>query len=89
MNIPNIPPSSEPFVNDDGKITPIWYNVMNQLFVQLQGNVSQEGYKVPKQNTETITKLNTDESTSALIYNKETHKAMVNINGVFKEILTS
>lgn len=89
MNIPNIPPMSEPFVNSEGKITEIWYNVLNQLFIQLQSNVSEEGYKVPQQTTANITTLDTAASTSALIYNSDTHKAMVNINGTFKEILTS
>lgn len=89
MNIPNIPPMTTPFVNADGRVSEVWYNVLNQLIIQMQQNVSNEGYKVPQQSTFNISDLNNTKSTGALLYDNDLHLLKVNINGTFRTVTTS
>lgn len=89
MNIPNIPPMTTPFINKDGHVTEVWYNVLNQLIIQMQENVSNEGYKVPQQSTFNVSALNNTKSIGALLYDEDLHLLKVNINGVFKTVTTS
>lgn len=96
MNIPNLPPH-QMVLKPDGNVDPKalqnhlqnLYSYLTQLTTQLQNNVSNQGNFTPQQNTATIASLNTPESTSALLYNNETHQLMVNLNGTFKQITTS
>lgn len=64
-------------------------NYLGQLVQQLQANLSDQGYKVPQQDSATISVLNTAQSVGALLYDSETHELKVNINGTFKTITTA
>jgi len=84
MKIPNFVETQ--FVDKDGNLTPIWKQTMMQLFQELQNNASNEGIKIPQQDTANIAVLNNSKSTGALIYDADNHKLKVNLNGTFKEI---
>lgn len=55
----------------------------------LQNIISNEGIKVPHQDTDTINSLNKVELAGNFLYDKVTKQMKVNIDGVFKTILTS
>ncbi len=84
MNIPNF--ENIKFVDHNGNLTPQWQLILQNLFQQLQNNLSDEGYKVPQQPTATITALNTAASTGALLYDSTTDELKVNIAGTFKVV---
>lgn len=84
INIPNF--ENIQIVDKQGYFTPSAAVLFQQLFTELQANYSNEGLKVPRQSTANIVTLNTAQSIGALLYDKETHQAKVNINGVFKVI---
>lgn len=84
MMIPNF--ENIQFVDRKGYLTPEWQLILQQLFQALQGNLSNEGYKLPQQPTTIITTLNTAASTGNLLYDSTTDEAKVNIAGTFKVI---
>ena len=71
------------------KLSQIWKDTLEQLFNELQKNMSDEGYILPHLTTAQITELNIPKYIGALVYDTDTNKANVNINGTFKEILTT
>lgn len=88
MKVPNF--SSARFVEKDGHLTEEWRHVLEQLFNELQQQMSDEGHIMPSQNATNVAKLDGDPNKKgALIYNETTEKALVNINGTLKEIQTS
>jgi hypothetical protein len=87
MNIPNY--LEDQFVDKNGRLSDPWKQILMQLFTQMQSNLSDEGYKVPQQGTDTINQLNTTQSTGALLYDNQTHELKVNINGEFKTVQTA
>jgi hypothetical protein len=87
MIIPNF--DIDKFVDDDGRLTPQANLFFSELVTLFQQNLSDEGYQLPKQNAGTILQLNTALSTSGIIYNTSTNKAMVCENGTYKTITTS
>jgi hypothetical protein len=86
MNVPKF--INEPPVTKDGNWHPAWQQFMTQLITQLQGNLSNEGYKVPQQDQTNITALETPKSTGALLYDSDNHLLKVNINGTWKTVQT-
>jgi hypothetical protein len=76
-------------VDENGYFTPEWKRILNQLFNELQTQMSNESHIVPHQSTAKIALLNGTKYIGGNLYNFETHKAVVNINGTFKEILTT
>lgn len=86
MKIPNL--IHEKIIDEHGRLHPAWRDVLEQLFTQLQLNLSNEGYVVPQQPTTNITKLNTSKSIGALLYDSTTNELKVNLNGTFKTIQT-
>jgi len=88
MNIPNLQARIK-IVDSEGYILPNFHLMLTQMLSEFQNNLSDEGYKLPKQSTENIAKLNNIKSEGALIYNTELKKAFINENGTFKEIVTS
>lgn len=86
--IPNLPVHRE-IIDANGKMSEDWYRFFSQAFIYLQQNLSKEGYKLPQQTANNITTLNTAQSTGAIVYDADSHLAKVNINGVFKTILTA
>jgi len=78
----------EKVVDENGHFTPVWKETLSSLFQQLQKNYSEEGLFVPQQNSANVTRLETSKSKSSFLYNHETDKMLVNINGTYKEIQT-
>lgn len=82
MNIPNFLNSR--IVDKEGYLTPEWSNLLQQLFTELQSNVSNEGYVVPSRETADINKLTA--KNGAFLYDSEAHAAKVIVNGAVKTI---
>ena len=91
MNIPNF--LNARFVDEKGFLTEQWQQILMQLFSELQNNCSNEGLKVPMQSNaepeKIIDKLNNEKSKSALLYDSDTNKLLISLNGTFKEIQTN
>ena len=87
MKIPNF--INERFVDENGHLTETWQLILTKLFTELQNNASDEGLVMPRQSAANIAQLNLTKYTGALVYNDDTNKAMVNINGTLKEVLTT
>jgi hypothetical protein len=85
MNIPNFEDSK--IVDENGRLTPVWRNILNQLFTELQTNASEEGLYVPVLSSQAIEQL--ESSTGALVYNSDTKKFMCCEDGAWKTITTS
>jgi hypothetical protein len=86
MKIPNL--VNEQFVDKEGHLTDTWRMILTQLFTQLQINASDEGLVMPSQKTSDIADLDLDKH-GAMVYDKNTNQAKVNINGTFKVISTT
>lgn len=88
MKIPNF--INEKFINEDGYLTEHWQHTLEQLFNELQQQMSDEGHIAPSQDAANVSKLDGDiTKAGAVLYNTTTKKAMVNIDGTLKEIQTS
>ena len=74
--------------NPDGTLDDSAKLMLSQLIQALQQHLSPNGLRTPKQDTDTITSLNTSNQEGVFLYDKTTKKMMVNINGTFKEIQT-
>lgn len=86
MNIPNFVDAK--VVDKDGYLTDIWKQIFSQLIDQMQQNLSNEGHFMPKQDTATVTALNTSKSVGAILFDSSTGKFMANEAGIFKTIQT-
>ncbi len=84
MNIPNF--ENIKFVDGRGYLTEQWQFILQQLFTQMQNNLSNEGLNVPQQPTTTINQLNTNASKGNLLYDDTTDELKVNIAGTFRVI---
>lgn len=87
MNIPNFDDIKP--VDKEGNWTPSAKSMFTQLFSAIQNNLSQEGFKISQQPSANIAELNNDKSTSALLYDSDTHELKINLNGEFKTIQTA
>lgn len=87
MNIPNFYDGK--VVDKEGNFTEEWKNIMSQLFNELQKKMSNESHVAPSQSTTNISVLNVPKYKGGLLYDKDTNKLKVNINGTFKEVVTS
>lgn len=87
MNIPNFIEAQ--VVDEDGKFTDVWRNLMIQLLKQMQVNLSDEGLVIPSQSTAHITTIQTGAPNGALLYDSSTDLAKVKIAGTFRTITTS
>lgn len=88
MKIPNF--SNARFVEKDGHLTEEWRHVLEQLFNELQQQMSDEGHVMPSQDATNVAVLDGDATKAgATLYNTTTKKAMINIDGTLKEIQTS
>lgn len=84
MNIPNFFVGQ--FVDKNGYLTPFYQNLFQQLFTQMQANLSNNGIGLPLQDSATIALLNTTASTGKMLYDSDTDEAKVNIAGTFRVI---
>ena len=91
MNIPNY--LDHQVVDKDGYFTEPWKHIMNQLFNELQTRMSNEGHIAPSITATTLAELqgkpDIDELEGGLLYNSDTDKLIVNIDGTYKEVLTT
>lgn len=87
MKIPNWP-GNKKFVDEEGNLTKEWRHTLEQLFQELQKNMSNEGHIAPSQSTANLTKLGGTDTSGAILYNEDTDKLVANIAGVIKEIQT-
>jgi hypothetical protein len=87
MKIPNF--LNHQFVDKDGYLTEPWKHVLEQLFNELQKNMSDESHIAPSQANLEIAQLNVSELSGGLLYNTDTKKLIVNIDGTFKDVLTT
>lgn len=88
MSIPNLP-SNRNIVGKDGRMTDEWYLYFDNLTTALQVGVSDEGFLLPKQSSDNITKLNTEQSIGTMLFNTTDSVAMVNLTGTFVTIQTA
>lgn len=88
MNIPFIDLAGSQFVEYDGRLSPVSLNFLMQLLLQLQENLSNEGFIIPSQTAAKIANL-TNSTNGTLIYNSDTNKLMIQINGTWIAIDTS
>jgi len=86
MRIPNFIDTT--FVSDDGKLTDTWRNILSQLFTELQKNTSVEGLVMPSQTDANIVSLGPNVANGSMLYNSDTKKPMVDVEGVFLPIQT-
>lgn len=87
MKIPNF--INERFVDKDGYLTKPWQHTLEQLFKELQTQMSDEGHVAPSQSATNITLLDGDVTKKgALIYDETNDKLKVNVAGTIKEIQT-
>lgn len=87
MKIPNFIDTQ--VIDKDGRLTPTWKQILSQLFTELQLNLSDEGIIMPQQTTANISQLNISKYIGGLVYNIDTDKAMANIAGTYKNIITA
>ena len=87
MNIPNFLDAQ--ITDKNGFLTDVWRQLFTQLLTELQLNFSNEGFIIPKQTSSNITVLNGMKYIGALVYNEDTNKLMININGTFVDVQTA
>lgn len=93
MNIPNFPLSA--WISKTGEnqyfIHPEVMGVFRQLFIEMQQNLSNEGFSIPQQNTANIAIIGANPAPpiGRIIYNSEAHSFVGNVNGVFKTFTMS
>lgn len=87
MKIPNF--INEKLVTKEGHLTEAWHHTFEQLFNELQSQMSDEGHIAPSQDAANITALDGDPTKAgAVLYDETNDKLKVNIAGTFKEIQT-
>ena len=86
MNIPNF--EDIKVVDENGKFTQAWKNIMSQLFNELQKRMSEEMHVAPSQTTANIAQFNTPDYVGGVVYNTDTKQLNANIDGTIKVIQT-
>ena len=89
MNIPNLPHPAIPIATKSGHMSHDWYRFFSQFITESQKNLSEEGLNIPQQTSSQISVLQAGIPLPSIIYNKETNKPLISVNGVYKEIVTS
>jgi len=80
------------FVDKNGDLTPGWSFLLNQLFNDMQTNISNEGFVIPSQTTANINRLAATGSkilNGTMLYDSDLNVLKVFKNGVFKTITTT
>lgn len=75
-------------VDKDGKFTPTWRGIMQQLLTQLQINLSDNGFRIPNKISDDIKELKTSSTTGTLLYDSTTDELKVRLAADFKVIET-
>jgi hypothetical protein len=88
MEIPTL--FSGRFVDKDGFLTPGAKNMFSQLLNELQTRMSEESHVVPSKTTAQLSDIESEEKYfGGHAYDTDKKKAVVNIDGTFKEIQTT
>lgn len=74
------------WTDKNGNLTGEAQLFLQQLLGQLQPNLSDEGYVIPKQDTTNIGVLNNSKSANTLIVNSDTNQLLFNQNGTYKTV---
>ena len=80
---------ASPLVDKGGAMHVNWQNYFQQLNTHLANTLSPEGLQTPFQNSANVAVLNNNQSLGKIVYNSETHTPLINVNGVFKTIVTA
>lgn len=78
-------------VDENGYLLPEWQQLFTQLITELQNNLSNEGYVLPRLPTSDINYLGStpetlQKSIGAMIYDSTTDEFKVNLNGVWRVV---
>ncbi len=84
MKIPTL--NFTQFTDKNGQLTGDAQLFLEQIVSLLQSNLSDEGYVIPKQNTDNLAVLNNSRSANTLIVNSETNELLFNENGTYKVV---
>jgi hypothetical protein len=77
MNIPNY--LTDKLVDENGELTTPWARSISQLLVELETNLSNEGYVLPQQPTTNINLINEQPKTEGtMIWDSTTKQMKVN-----------
>jgi hypothetical protein len=87
MNIPTFL-GDQQVVDEKGHFTEHWKGVFERLFSELQSQMSDESHITPSQPTSNITLLSNTKYIGGLLYDSDTKKLKVNLDGTFKEVAT-
>jgi hypothetical protein len=87
MNVPTY--EYGPVVGPDGYFTEPWETLFNQLLLQMQGYLSNNGLVVPEQSTDNINLIAPESQIGTLWYDSTANALKVNINGVVKTVTVS
>ena len=77
-----------PLTHKNGEMHPTWQNYFQQLNTYIANTLSPEGLQTPPQNSANIAVLNNMQSLGKIVYNTDTDTPLINVNGVFKTIVT-
>lgn len=80
MNIPNL------LERDEFKVSYSAYLVLSQLFTELQKNLSDKGYVIPRLTTDEINALDVSNGQSILVVDSDTTELKISLGGVFKVV---
>ncbi len=86
MNIPTF--QNIRWVDSEGYLTPEARQTLEQLFTEMQNNLSEQGLVPPSQTADTIAAL-TQASPFTIIGDSTNDLPKIKVGGVFKTILTS
>lgn len=76
-------------VDQNGMMSDVWRNTINELLTELQSNFSNEGLVPPTQNTANINVINPEATNGTLIYDEDTNELKVRLSdGNFHVIQT-
>jgi hypothetical protein len=86
MKIPNF--INTAFVDGNGVLTDVWGKTLNQLFDQMQQNISEEGFVIPSLTTTDIARL-VNAPNGTLIIDSTLNVLKVKLAGTFRTITTT
>lgn len=84
MNLPTL--NFTQWTNEKGELTGQAQQFLQQLMDALQLNLGNEGYVMPKQASDDITRLDNSKSANTLIVNSTTNELLFNQNGTYKTV---
>lgn len=74
------------WTDKDGQLTGQAQQFLQQVMDALQLNLGDEGYVMPKQDSDDIARLDNSKSANTLIVNSTTNELLFNQNGTYKTV---